>query len=169
MEELTELRQEILNGNYDAALSIVDDLDDMSRRSILRNIRSYLVQLLVHLIKNQLEQRLTNSWAASIRHSILEIQDINLMGNRRAFYVKPDDWLEQLEDVLEDALYSAATEVNAGQYRPFQLAAALDKDALFSVALKLLTKTHEYDRRLLSQHINQALQTLPGGEDWRQN
>ncbi|MGB8686605.1 MAG: hypothetical protein WCD53_04610 [Microcoleus sp.] len=42
----------------------------MSKQAILRQIQSFLKVLLIHLIKNQVEQRLTGSWASSIRNSI---------------------------------------------------------------------------------------------------
>ncbi|MEH2315021.1 MAG: hypothetical protein V7K35_27270 [Nostoc sp.] len=50
----------------------------MSRKSYIRKIRSFLIRLIIHLIRNKVEQRLTNSWVASIKGSILEIQDLNL-------------------------------------------------------------------------------------------
>lgn len=59
MEELLELRQHLLNGEYSTALAMIDELGEMSRKAILRTIRAYLVRLLVHLIKNQHEERLT--------------------------------------------------------------------------------------------------------------
>ncbi|WP_445632781.1 hypothetical protein [Nostoc sp. DSM 114161] len=64
----------------------------MSRKSYIRNIRSLLIRLIIHLIKNQVEQRLTNSWVASIEGSILEIQDLNLEDNKTSYYVKSGEW-----------------------------------------------------------------------------
>ena len=61
-QELIDLRTSILEGRYADALAIVDELEGMSKQAILRNIESFLVRMLVHLIKNQIEQRLTNSW-----------------------------------------------------------------------------------------------------------
>jgi hypothetical protein len=60
-QELMELRQSILEGRYDDALEIIDDLEDMSKQGTLRKIEAFLVRLVIHLIKNQIEQRLTNS------------------------------------------------------------------------------------------------------------
>ena len=65
-QELIDLRASIIEGRYEDALTIVDELDWMSKKATLRNIKSYLVRMLIHLIKNQVEQRLNNSWAASI-------------------------------------------------------------------------------------------------------
>ncbi|NJO42439.1 MAG: hypothetical protein HC769_22800 [Cyanobacteria bacterium CRU_2_1] len=52
-QELIDLRSSILEGRDEDALAIVNDLEGMSKRAILRNIESYLVRLLIQLIKNQ--------------------------------------------------------------------------------------------------------------------
>ena len=49
-QELTDLRNSILEGRYQDALVIVDELEGMSRQAILRNIQSFLLRLLIHLI-----------------------------------------------------------------------------------------------------------------------
>lgn len=90
-QELTDLRNSILEGRYQDALEILDELDGMSRKEIIRKIEAYLIRMLIHLIKNQVEQRLTNSWAASIRGSIREIKKLNLPDNKTAYYIKPDE------------------------------------------------------------------------------
>ena len=59
-QELIDLRNSILEGRYADALEIVDELDWMSKKATLRSIKSFLVRMLIHLIKNQVEQRLTN-------------------------------------------------------------------------------------------------------------
>jgi len=66
IQELSDLRNSILEGRYQEALALIDQLDGMSRQAKLGRIESFLVRMLIHLIKNQLEQRLTNYWAASI-------------------------------------------------------------------------------------------------------
>ena len=76
----------------------------MSKQAIIRNIESFLVRMLIHLIKNQIEQRLTNSWAALIRGSIIEIKKLNLQDNKTSYYVKSDEWQPMLEDALEIAI-----------------------------------------------------------------
>ena len=62
MEELTALRTHIQQKNYQAALLLVDELEEMSREDKLSKIYSYVVILLVHLIKQQAELRTTTSW-----------------------------------------------------------------------------------------------------------
>ena len=121
-QELIDLRNSILQGNYTDALAIVDVLEGMSKQAILRNIESYLKILLIHLIKNKIEQRLTNSWMASIRNSIREIQKINLKENKRSYYVNEDEWENLIEEeVIEDAIADASLETMNGKYTRSQL------------------------------------------------
>jgi len=77
--------------------------------------------MLIHLIKNQIEQRLTNYWAASIRASLIEIKKINLQDNRKSYYIKQDQWQEILEETIEVAISDASIEVLGGAYTSFQL------------------------------------------------
>jgi hypothetical protein len=166
-EELLELRQHILNGEYSTALAMIDELDEMSRKATLRNIRAYLVRLLVYLIKNQHKGCLTNSWAASIRHSVLEIQELNALRQRSAFYLQPEEWEVWLDEAFDDALYAAADEVAGGRYTPFTLTTTLDRAAIITQAQQVLAETYYYDRQEMAQRLNQFLQSLPGGAEWR--
>jgi Domain of unknown function DUF29 len=120
-QELSDLKTCIIEGRYDDALLIVDELEGMSKQDILRKIESFLVRLLIHLIKNQLEQRLTNSWAASIRGSLVEIKRLNLKDNKTSFYINQDEWMTMLEDTIYLAISDASVEVFNGVYTPFQV------------------------------------------------
>jgi len=119
--ELIDLRTSILSGRYEDALAIADELEWMSKKSTLRKIRSYLIRMLIQLIENQVEQRLRNSWAIYIRDAIMEIQDLNLMDNKKSHYVKADAWEELLELGFDAAIYQASLEVGNGEYQPVQL------------------------------------------------
>lgn len=77
MEELAQLRQLLVAGNTQDAIALIDELEEMSRKAIIRNIESYLVLLLAHLIKHQAEQRITNSWLASIVNAVVSIKKLN--------------------------------------------------------------------------------------------
>ncbi len=92
----------------------------MSKKAILEKIQSFLVRLVIHLIKNQVEQRLTNSWAVSIRDSIVKIQSLNLKDNKKSYYIKEQEWQDSLEEALDDAIFVASIEVFEGKYNPFQ-------------------------------------------------
>jgi hypothetical protein len=51
-QELIDLRNSILEQRYSDALSLVDELEGMSKKAILRQIKAFLNVLLIHLIKN---------------------------------------------------------------------------------------------------------------------
>jgi hypothetical protein len=165
--ELQELKQSIIENRVNDALTLVEELDGMSRKAITRTIRSYLVRLLVHLIKNQVEQRLTNSWAASIRGSIMEIYDLNLQDNKKTYYLKPDDWAEYFEIAFENALYESAAEIFGGKFTAREIATKIDKDEVKTIALLMLKSTYTRSVSELSVQINYHLGQLPGGELWR--
>ena len=128
IQELIDLRQSIIEGRTDDALAIVDELNEMGKKSILRNIKSYLVRMLIHLIKNEVEQQLTNSGAASIGYSVVEIQDLNLMENKTSYYLKIDEWDSYLENSWKTAILKASEEVMGGNYQPRQLTKVASPD-----------------------------------------
>ncbi|MBD2626490.1 DUF29 family protein [Trichormus variabilis] len=166
-QELIDLRNNILAGRYADALVIVDELEGMSRQAILRNIQAFLRILLIHVIKNQLEQRLTNSWSASIRNSLVEIKKINLKENKKSYYINQDKWDISLEEEIELAIADASLEVLNGIYNEFQLAEMVDKNQVISTALKFIELTYAHSIKELPAAIAQLLIQLPGGEDWK--
>ncbi len=66
MEELTMLRQYIEGHNYQEALLLIEEMEEMSKEDKLNKIYSYGVILLLHLIKQAAEKRTTRSWDFSI-------------------------------------------------------------------------------------------------------
>lgn len=166
-QELIDLRASILEGRYAEALSIVDELEGMSKKAILRQIKSFFRILLIHLIKNQIEQRLTNSWASSIRNCMREIQDLNLKENQTSYYISLDEWVNWLEDEIEAAIRDASNEVMNGTYSPFQLLEIVDKSWIINQAQQLLGLTYNNSVKELPAVIDDYLTQLPGGEDWK--
>jgi hypothetical protein len=166
VQELTELRQKIIEGQISEALALIDEMDGMSKKAIIRAMRSYLIRMLVHLIKNQVEKRLTNSWATSIRSSVREIQDLNLQENKTSFYIRPEDWPAQLESSWETALEMASEEIFGGKYPPQEIESMVDQTEISKFALILLHSTFTIPRKELSSFVNEHLRALPGGETW---
>ena len=82
MEELLQLKDHLLARNYEAAISIVEELETISRQDKFNTLESYLTVLLIHLIKIQVEKRVTKSWLVSIRNSIYEIKRRNRLGKK---------------------------------------------------------------------------------------
>lgn len=166
VQELIALRQSIVEGRYQDALDIVDELEGMGKQAILRNIESFLVRLLIHLIKNQVEKRLTNSWAASIADSIRQIKKLNLKINKKSYYIKQDDWYEYLEEAFEVAVLEASIEVSGGTYTPIQLEEIVNKEQILETALALIDLTYQYTAKDLLSTVRQYFVNFPGGKEW---
>ncbi len=165
-QELIDLRTSILEERYADALAIVDELEGMSKQGILRNIESFLRPMMIHLIKNQVEQRLTNSWAASIEGSLLEIKKLNLKDNKTSYYIKQDEWKDFWESAISEALRPVSIEIMNGKLNRSQLADRIDKTQLISAANQLLALTYNHSVKELPDIIDAQLIQLPGGEDW---
>lgn len=165
-QELSDLRVSIVEGRYDEAIAIIDDLEEMSKKAILRNIMSFVIRLMIHLIKNQIELRLTNSWLASISDSVIEIQALNLKDNKNSFYIKLDEWLPYLEEAIERAIRPASVEVMNGKLKPAQISEQIDRNKLIDITLQLLNLTYQYSAKELPTAIDQILVNLPGGKEW---
>ncbi|NEP80797.1 MAG: DUF29 domain-containing protein [Okeania sp. SIO3B3] len=166
-QELIDLRTCILQGRTGDALALIDELDAMSKKDIIRKIKSYLIVMLTHLIKNQVERCLTNSWAVFIHNATLEIQDLNLQPDNTSYYIKENEWDEMLEVAIDFAIGDASVEVKNGVYSPFQLEEMVDKNSVIATAKNFLALTYAYSTKDLLAVINDNLTLLPGGEDWK--
>jgi len=167
-QELIDLRTSILEGRYVDALAIVDELEGMSKQSILANIQSFLDRMMMHLIKNQVEQRLTNSWAASIADSIIRIKRLNTKENKTSYYLKADEWDEIIEESLNAAIIAASVEVFNGELSPTQLSELVDRTKVINNTKTLLGLIYVHSARELPDMIPNYLAQLPAGEDWKE-
>ena len=138
MEEILELKELLLKGDIKASLVIVEQLEEMSKKDIIKTIRSYAVILLLHLIKQQAENRTTRSWDVSIRNSILEIQDENKRPKSASFYLSPSELREVLETAYKIAINKASLEVEEGRYEPEELEKLVNKEEIIDRALALI-------------------------------
>ena len=167
-QELIDLKNSIIEGRYQDALAIVDELEGMSKKAILSRIDSFLVILMIHLIKNQVQQRLTNSCASSISNAIREIQKTNLKDNKNSYYVNVYEWQPLLEEAIEAAIRPASLEIYNKSINRAKFAAELDQTQLIATATKLLDLTYSYSAKELPAIMDEYLSQLPGGEDWNQ-
>ncbi|MDJ0546200.1 MAG: DUF29 family protein [Microcystis sp. M53601_WE4] len=138
MEELLELKALLLKGDIKGSLAIVEDLEDMSKNGIISTIRSYAVILLLHLIKQQAENRTTRSWDVSIRNSVREIQRQNKRRKAAGYYLSDEELTDTLNDAYLNALDAASLEVESGRYQSEKLEAIIDKNKLISDAFLLI-------------------------------
>lgn len=162
-QELLDLRVAIQSGRTSDALLLVDELEEMSRQSRILNIESYLERMLVHLIKNQAEQRLPRSWMASIRDSVIAIARLNLQDNKKAHYIRLNEWDEYLEFNYQVALAKASDEAFDGRYMAKELAERVDSGQVYATAMRLLALTYTYKNSAdLMQCILSEVTLLPG-------
>jgi len=138
MEELLELKQLLLKGDIKGSLAIVEELEEMSKKDIIKTIRSYAIILLLHLIKQQAENRTTRSWEVSIRNSIREIQIENKRRKAGGYYLTPEELNETLEQAFLIAIDQASLEVAEGLYETEELAKLVDKAEIIDRALTLI-------------------------------
>ena len=138
MEELVILRQLIENKQYDKALEIVDELEEMSKEDKLNKIYSYAVILLLHLIKQEVEKRSTRSWEFSIYNASKEIKRVNKRRKSGGYYADEAELREILTDAFETALKKAALEVMEGIYTDRELQEKVEEDVIKNKALGLI-------------------------------
>ncbi|AFZ33879.1 protein of unknown function DUF29 [Stanieria cyanosphaera PCC 7437] len=138
MYELFELRKCIEAQDYQKALQIVDELEEMSLEDKLNKISSYLLILLTHLIKEQAEGKLTNSWRYSINNSVFQINKINKRRKAGGYYAKKTEVVEMIEEVFDLAVEKASLEAFGGSYNPEQLQKLIDRDSITAKAISLI-------------------------------
>jgi hypothetical protein len=117
---------------------IVEELTEMSRNDIIKTIRSYAVILLLHLIKQQAENRTTRSWEVSIRNSVREIQRENKRRKAGGYYLTPEELWETLEEAYLNAIDEASLEVEEGRYEPEELEKLVNQEEILNRALGLI-------------------------------
>ncbi len=137
MEELLTLKDLLVKGDVQGALIIVEELEEMSRNDIIKTIRSYAV-ILLHLIKQQGENRTTRSWEVSIRNSVREIQRENKRRKARDYYLTPEELLEILAEAYLNAIDEASLEVEEGRYEAQELEKLVNQEEMINRALVLI-------------------------------
>ncbi|VXD15804.1 conserved hypothetical protein [Planktothrix serta PCC 8927] len=139
MEEILTLKELLLKGDIPGSLAVVEELEEMGRKDIVKTIRSYAIVLLIHLIKRQVEKRTTRSWDVSIRNSIREIQRENKRRKSGGYYLNYEELMETLEDAYLNAIDQASLEVSEGIYEPQELEKLVNREELLNQAFKLIT------------------------------
>ena len=138
MEELLILKKLLLKGDIPGSLAIVEELEEMSRKDIIKTIRSYAVILLLHLIKQQAENRTTRSWDVSIRNSVLEIQEENERPRGAGFYLPLEELRIVIETAYRQAINKASLEVEEGRYEPKELSELVNRDEIIDRGMALI-------------------------------
>ncbi len=135
MDEIWELRQALEAGDIQTALAIVDEMEEMSRDDKVQKIASYMRVLLVHKIKQAVEDRTTKSWDVSIRHALRQIaSSVNKRRKAGGHYLNDDDLSALLAEVYDAALDWASLEAYEGIYSAEALLSMHDREAVLATA-----------------------------------
>ncbi|WP_017663593.1 DUF29 family protein [Baaleninema simplex] len=135
MEELLELKELLHRGRVDEALMLVEELEEMSKSDKLNKIFSYGVVVLLHLIKQEAEQRTTRSWEVSIKNCVKQIQRTNQRRKSKGTYLTKDELRETLEDAYELALEKAALEAFEGRYEAEEIGKMVEFEKIVQKAI----------------------------------
>ncbi|CAH2575132.1 hypothetical protein PRNO82_04495 [Planktothrix rubescens] len=138
MEEILTLKELLLKGDIPGSLAIVEELEEMGRKDIIKTIRSYAIVLLIHLIKRQVEKRTTRSWDVSIQNAIFEIRDENKRPCSQSYYLSPEELDEVLEVAYKQAVNKASLEVSEGIYEAKELEKLANKEEILNQAMELI-------------------------------
>jgi hypothetical protein len=117
MEELITLRTYIETHKYDEALQLISELEEMSLEDKINKIGSFVIVLLIHLIKQEAEKRTTKSWEISIRNAVWEINRTNKRRKAGGSYLTPEELSQTIADSYPMVLARASLEAFEGQYR----------------------------------------------------
>jgi hypothetical protein len=128
----------LLKGDIPGSLAIVEELEEMGRKDIVKTIRSYSIVLLIHLIKRQVEKRTTRSWDVSIQNAIFEIRDENKRPCSQSYYLSPEELDEVLEVAYKQAINKASLEVSEGIYEAKELEKLANKEEILNQAMELI-------------------------------
>ena len=140
MEELIQLRESITAGNYIRALQIVDELEEMSVEDKLNKIYSYMVILLLHLIKQQAEKKTTRSWKNSILNSVEQINRVNKRRKSGGYYARIETLQEIVDEAFPRALRDAALEAFGGAYEEEEILNMIDVAQIKQEAIRLFER-----------------------------
>lgn len=138
MEELLEIEEFLRHGQIQEALELVFELEEMGKKGLGRNVRSYAKVLLLHLIKREVEERSTKSWDASIRNSVREIKDLNARPKGRGTYFDDQELEEIISSALPSAVEQASLETAEGIYSVKEILEKLLRFDLISHAMFLI-------------------------------
>src|SRR5262249_55751310 len=138
MEELLELRRYIEQQRYAEALDLIAEMEEMSREDKVNKISSFAEILLLHLIKQEAEQRTTRSWDLKIRNAVRQIARVNKRRKSGGTYLDEAELREIIAEVYQPALERAALETFEGRYDDQELGQKLSRGSIEQRALELM-------------------------------
>ncbi|MCP4709161.1 MAG: DUF29 family protein, partial [Planctomycetes bacterium] len=118
----------------------VEEMEEMSREDKINKIDSFLIILLLHLIKQAVEHRTTRSWDLSIYNAVREINKTNKRRKSGGFYLDEPDLAEAIDDAFIPALKHAAAETLDGRLSDEEVLVKLEAPEVKNNALRMIQK-----------------------------
>lgn len=138
MEELITLKELLQQGNIPEAITLVEEMEEMSKDDRINNIISYGIILLIYLIKQQVEKRKIRSGDVSIGNSVLAIQEKKKRRKSGGYYLSLEELKLSLEAAYKQAINKASLEVEEGRYSRQELLKLVDKPVIIDQAMDLI-------------------------------
>jgi hypothetical protein len=138
MEELFQLRTYIEQQRYTDALNLLGEMEEMSKDDKINKILSFIIVLLIHLIKQQSAGKTTRSWDLAIYNAVTAIQRVNKRRKAGGYYLMPDELRAIIAEAYIVALKNAAQEAFEGIYSDEQLGKLVNRVELEQQALELI-------------------------------
>ena len=138
MEEILELKELLQQQDYQGALLLIEEMEEMGRKAIIDQIYSYVVILLLHLIKQAAEKRTTKSWDVSIRNSCRQIERGNKRRKAGDYYLQDLEIKQIIDEAWENAIDKASLEAFEGIYDSDELLELIDSQKILDQAFELI-------------------------------
>ena len=154
MREILRLKDELMDGNFTEAITLVSQLSAMCRQDRLDLIENFLALAISRLIVIQLDSEQINlSHLYELRNALIEIQKKNRLGED-SFYVEADRWQSIYESAVPWGLLIAVetAEILDGT-DPEELKRIIDFDELKKEALRLIRLTYSFEIYELDKYL----------------
>jgi Domain of unknown function DUF29 len=138
MEEILQLKEYLAEHRYEDAMLLVGEMEDMAKDDKITRIGSFAEILLLHLIKQEVEQRTTRSWDDSILRAVEQITRSNKRRKAGGYYLVGDELREALEETYSSALRRASREAFEGEYSPEELQIRFDRENIINKAMTVI-------------------------------
>ena len=97
MNEILDLKQRLLEGDFAGAMKLTTELETMARQDKINALENFLAILISRLIVIQVIDDIYRSYVNDIRNSLIEIKQRNRLGD--GCYIEADLWQSHYENI----------------------------------------------------------------------
>ena len=152
MNEILDLKQFLLEGNFSEAMKLITELETMARQDKVNAIETFLAILISRLIVIQVIDDIYRSYVNDIRNSLIEIQLRNRLGD--SFYIEKRLWQSHYENVVPYAvLIAAETTELLEEFDVEKLREIVDYQLLKADTLELINATLSMNVFEIDSHL----------------